>query len=118
MDAKLKKDLEITATKVRMGIIEGVYNAKAGHPGGSLSVADTLTYLYMHRMHVDPKNPTMEFSRKQHQSTATHAATTKFRQEIMKVYLLSRILNRKSKKVWGMKMIMNLHKKILKRLQK
>ena len=60
MDATLKKQLEVTATKVRMGIIEGVYNAKAGHPGGSLSVADTLTYLYMARMHVDPKNPEME----------------------------------------------------------
>ncbi|MGN0588078.1 MAG: transketolase [Ruminiclostridium sp.] len=59
MDATLKKQLEITATKVRMGIIEGVFNAKAGHPGGSLSVADTLTYLYMARMNVDPKNPTM-----------------------------------------------------------
>ena len=60
MDATLKKNLEITATKVRMGIIEGVYNAKAGHPGGSLSVADTLTYLYMARLHVDPANPLME----------------------------------------------------------
>ncbi len=60
MDATLRKNLEITAAKVRMGIIEGVYNAKAGHPGGSLSVADTLTYLYMHRMHVDPQNPEME----------------------------------------------------------
>ena len=59
MDATLKKQLEITATKVRMGIIEGVFNAKAGHPGGSLSVADTLTYLYMARMNVDPTNPTM-----------------------------------------------------------
>ena len=46
MDATLKKQLEITATKVRMGVIEGVYNAKSGHPGGSLSVADVLTYLY------------------------------------------------------------------------
>lgn len=60
MDATLKKQLEITATKVRMGIIEGVYNAKAGHPGGSLSVADTLTYLYMARMNVNPENPLME----------------------------------------------------------
>lgn len=60
MDATLKKQLEITATKVRMGIIEGVYNAKAGHPGGSLSVTDMLTYLYMARMNVDPKNPMME----------------------------------------------------------
>jgi len=59
MDATLKKQLEITATKVRMGIIEGVYNAKAGHPGGSLSVTDMLTYLYMARMNVDPKNPMM-----------------------------------------------------------
>ena len=57
MDDKLKQQLEIAATKVRMGIIEGVYNAKAGHPGGSLSVADTLTYLYMHRMYVDPADP-------------------------------------------------------------
>ena len=60
MDATLRKNLEITAAKVRMGVIEGVYNAQAGHPGGSLSVADTLTYLYMARMHVDPQNPTME----------------------------------------------------------
>lgn len=59
MDEKLKKQLETAATKVRMGVIEGVYNAKAGHPGGSLSIADTLTYLYMHRMHVDPSDPEM-----------------------------------------------------------
>lgn len=59
MDEQLKKQLEIAATKVRMGVVEGVYNAKAGHPGGSLSVADTLTYLYMNRMHVDPTNPDM-----------------------------------------------------------
>ena len=54
MDATLKKQLEITATKVRMGVIEGVYNAKSGHPGGSLSVADVLTYLYFAKMNVDP----------------------------------------------------------------
>ena len=59
MDATLKKQLEITACKVRMGVIEGVYNAKSGHPGGSLSIADTLTYLYTCKMHVDPKNPKM-----------------------------------------------------------
>lgn len=59
MDSAIKKQLEITATKVRMGIIEGVYNAKCGHPGGSLSVCDTLTYLYFSRMNVDPQNPTM-----------------------------------------------------------
>ena len=42
-----------------MGVIEGVYNAKSGHPGGSLSVADVLTYLYFVKMNVDPKNPQM-----------------------------------------------------------
>ena len=46
MDAKLKKQLEITACKIRMGIIEGVHAAKSGHPGGSLSSAEILTYLY------------------------------------------------------------------------
>lgn len=57
MDEKLVRELEIAATKVRIGIIEGVHSAKAGHPGGSLSAADLLTYLYTHRMNVDPKNP-------------------------------------------------------------
>ena len=57
MDELLKKQLQITACKVRMGIIEGVYNAKSGHPGGSLSIADTLTYLYFNKMHVYPENP-------------------------------------------------------------
>ncbi len=60
MDATIKKQLEIQACKIRMGIIEGVYNAKSGHPGGSLSIADTLTYLYFAKMNVDPKNPDME----------------------------------------------------------
>ena len=57
MDATIKKQLEITATKVRLGIIEGVFNAKSGHPGGSLSIADTLTYLYFAKMNVYPDKP-------------------------------------------------------------
>lgn len=57
MDAQLKKTLEATACKVRMGVIEGTHNAKSGHPGGSLSVADILTYLYFAEMNVDPENP-------------------------------------------------------------
>jgi len=57
MDASVKKDLQKIACKVRMGVIEGTYNAKSGHPGGSLSIADTLTYLYFNKMNVDPKNP-------------------------------------------------------------
>lgn len=60
MDETLKKQLEITACKVRMGIIEGVYNAKSGHPGGSLSIADTLTYLYFAKLNVYPDNPDLQ----------------------------------------------------------
>lgn len=52
-----KKQLEIMATKVRMDIIEGVYSAKSGHPGGSLSAAEIFTYLYCKEMNVDPANP-------------------------------------------------------------
>lgn len=59
MDAKMKNSLQKTACKVRMGVIEGTYNAKSGHPGGSLSIADTLTYLYFSKMNVDPRNPEM-----------------------------------------------------------
>lgn len=57
MDDAKKKELKIMACKVRMGIIEGVFNAKSGHPGGSLSIADIMTYLYFSEMNVDPENP-------------------------------------------------------------
>lgn len=52
-----KKQLKITAAKVRRHIIEGTFNAKSGHPGGSLSAADIFTYLYFKEMRVDPANP-------------------------------------------------------------
>lgn len=51
------KQLQINATKARMGAIIGTYNAKSGHPGGSLSAADVFTYLYFKEMKVDPENP-------------------------------------------------------------
>lgn len=57
MDAAEKRQLEITACKIRMGIIEGVHSAKSGHPGGSLSIAEILTYLYFKAMNIDPENP-------------------------------------------------------------
>lgn len=57
MDEITKKELEKIACKVRIGIIEGVHAAKSGHPGGSLSCAEILTYLYFKHMNVDPKNP-------------------------------------------------------------
>jgi len=51
------KELQKCANKVRQGIIESVYNAKSGHPGGSLSVADILTVLYFNQMNIDENNP-------------------------------------------------------------
>ena len=45
------------ANRIRIGIIEAVYNAKCGHPGGSLSIADIMTYLYFEEMNIDPENP-------------------------------------------------------------
>lgn len=60
MDNETKKMLSSYAVKIRMGIIEGTYNAKAGHPGGSLSAADLLAYLYFKEMNIDPKNPKLE----------------------------------------------------------
>ena len=49
--------LSRTANNVRKNIIEGVYNAGCGHPGGSLSIADIITYLYFEELRIDPKNP-------------------------------------------------------------
>ncbi|MBR3738273.1 MAG: transketolase [Eubacterium sp.] len=60
MDSKAKKELEIFATQIRMGIIESTYNAKAGHPGGSLSSADVFAYLYGKEMRYNPKEPKWE----------------------------------------------------------
>ena len=55
-----KKQLQITACKVRMGIVESTHSAKCGHPGGSLSAADMFTYLYFKELNVDPANPKWE----------------------------------------------------------
>lgn len=57
MEESLKKHLQKIAVEVRKGIIEGTFNAKSGHPGGSLSIADTITYLYYAQMNVNPENP-------------------------------------------------------------
>ena len=52
--------LKNTAAKIRLGALEGVHAAASGHPGGSLSIADLLAYLYFEEMNVDPKNPKWE----------------------------------------------------------
>ena len=59
MEQLRKKELMKLANNVRLGIIEGVYNAACGHPGGSLSIADIMTYLYFEEMNVDPAKPQM-----------------------------------------------------------
>ena len=50
-------ELSKIANEVRKGVIKSTHAAKSGHPGGSLSVADIITYLYFEEMNVDPKNP-------------------------------------------------------------
>lgn len=57
MDSKIKLELEKQANEIRKDIVTAVHSAKSGHPGGSLSLADTLTYLYFYKMKVGPKNP-------------------------------------------------------------
>ncbi|MBR2381897.1 MAG: transketolase [Clostridia bacterium] len=54
------KELKNIANDVRIGIIDATHAAKCGHPGGSLSIADILTYLYFEKMNIDPENPKME----------------------------------------------------------
>lgn len=60
MDSLKKKELMKKAADVRIGIIEGVHAAKSGHPGGSLSIADILTYLYFDYLNIDPEDPKNE----------------------------------------------------------
>ena len=57
MQKETKISLQKTACNVRKGIIRSTCAAKSGHPGGSLSIAEILTYLYFKEMNIDPKNP-------------------------------------------------------------
>ena len=57
MEQSKKLELARIANNIRVNIIEGVYNAGCGHPGGSLSIADLMAYIYFEEMNVDPKNP-------------------------------------------------------------
>ena len=57
---EMVNDLKVTANNIRKSVIEEVYNAASGHPGGSLSAADILTVLYFNQMNIDPKDPKNE----------------------------------------------------------
>ncbi len=57
MDAKRIKELKVLSLNIRKSILDAVHSAKAGHPGGSMSAADLLTYLYFEKMNIDPADP-------------------------------------------------------------
>ena len=60
MNTKDLQELKKAAARVRIGAVTAVHSAKSGHPGGSLSIADVLTYLYFKEMRIDPANPKWE----------------------------------------------------------
>lgn len=60
MDKTQMQYLQDMANRIRINAVTAVYSAKSGHPGGSLSIADVLSYLYFKEMNIDPKNPRME----------------------------------------------------------
>jgi transketolase len=57
LEIAVKQPLKATAVKVRLAALEGIWRAKSGHPGGSLSAADILTYLYFKQMNINPQEP-------------------------------------------------------------
>lgn len=60
MEEKKELQLKRFATQLRMGVIDAVYHAKSGHPGGSLSIAEVLTYLYQEELRIRPEQPDWE----------------------------------------------------------
>ncbi len=60
MEQTKKLELQKKATQIRLGVLKGVHAAASGHPGGSLSIADMMAYLYFEEMNIDPKNPKWE----------------------------------------------------------
>lgn len=57
MEAIRLRNLRVAALRIRLAVIEGTYHAKSGHPGGSLSIAELLAYLYTEELRVDPARP-------------------------------------------------------------
>ena len=51
------EELQKIAKNIRRNIIEQVYKANSGHPGGSLSSADILTVLYFNQMNINENEP-------------------------------------------------------------
>lgn len=86
--------LENIAKQIRLDIIEEVYSAKSGHPGGALSAADILAVLYFHEMNINEKKPNMEnrdrfVLSKGHASAALYATLANrgfFSRDILKTF--------------------------------
>jgi transketolase len=60
MEKEVEKQLALRAAQIRKHAVEAVFSAKSGHPGGSLSVADALAFLYFKELRIDPKKPNWE----------------------------------------------------------
>ena len=60
MEQTKKNELQKIATEIRLGVLKSVHAAASGHPGGSLSIADMMAYLYFEELNIDPKNPKWE----------------------------------------------------------
>ena len=60
MDSAKLTQLKQKAAMIRIGVLDGTHAAASGHPGGSMSIADLLSYLYFSEMKVDPANPKWE----------------------------------------------------------
>ena len=60
MEKQRKAELQRKAVQIKLDILEEVFSASSGHPGGSMSIAEILTYLYFEEMKIDPKNPKWE----------------------------------------------------------
>ena len=57
MEQTKLNELKAAAAQIRLGALEGIHAAKSGHPGGSLSIADIMAYLYFYKMKNNPVNP-------------------------------------------------------------
>ncbi len=57
MKDEIKRELKVKANEIRKSILVGTFNAKSGHPGGSMSIADLLAYLYFYKINVDVNKP-------------------------------------------------------------
>ena len=51
------KELKRISANIKLGALEAVFSASSGHPGGSLSISDILSYLYFEEMNIDPRDP-------------------------------------------------------------